>query len=181
MQKNYVRTNADILGEFLHKLELAEYDFLIVVAAGNVNDLFYCADKNDLYGYHKYVDGEDNLQDVIQGGALAYNNNFLSAIELESVKSRIITVGSVGYTYLSQKKYVYSEFSNIGERVDVCAPGEKILSTIPSGKKSFIGVEGFDNNNGTSFAAPYISGIAGFALSEESNTKRLCHKKNNMQ
>lgn len=175
--KNYVRTNADILGEFLHKLELAGYDFLIVAAAGNANDLFYCADKNDLYGYHDYDKIRDNLQDVIQGGVLAYNNNFLNAIELESVKSRIITVGSIGYTYFPQKKYVYSKFSNIGERVDVCAPGEKILSTIPSGKKSFIGVEGFDNNNGTSFAAPYISGIAGLLYQKNPTLNAYAIKK----
>ena len=175
--KNYIKTNADILGEFLHKLELAGYDFFIAVAAGNVNKLCYCADKNDLYGYHDYDEKKDNLQDMIQGGALAYNNHFLNAIELESVKSRIITVGSIGFTYLSQKKYVYSDFSNIGERVDVCAPGEKILSTIPNGKKSSIGVDGFDNNRGTSFATPYISGIAGLLYQKNPTLNAYAIKK----
>ena len=45
----------------------------------------------------------------------------------------------------------------MGERVDVCAPGENIWSCVPKNIKA----NGYDYKGGTSMAAPYIAGIAG--------------------
>lgn len=44
-----------------------------------------------------------------------------------------------------------ASFSNIGDSIDISAPGVEILSSIPGGK--------YGVANGTSMAAPYVSGI----------------------
>lgn len=161
---NYVKTNAEILGKFLDKLILQGYDFVIVTAAGNVEDKEYYISESSVYGYEEC--GEDFTGERLSGNALAYYNSYLNAIELESVKSRIITVGAVNHitTGTGVNKtttFNYASFSNTGSRVDVCAPGEDIVSTIPSNISSSINITGYDKMRGTSMAAPYISGLAG--------------------
>ncbi|MBI2520218.1 MAG: S8 family serine peptidase [Bdellovibrio sp.] len=54
-----------------------------------------------------------------------------------------------------------SEFSNYGGAVDVLAPGDQILSTYPQKlTPSFFSVVGYEIKNGTSQAAPFISGLS---------------------
>lgn len=163
---NYVKTNASILGNFLDKLILQGYDFVIVTAAGNVNyeELAYYVSESSLYGYEEWSEG--STEERLSGDALAYYNSYLNAIELESVKARIITVGAVDHTTTGTgtnrtTTYNYASFSNIGSRVDVCAPGVDVVSTIPSNIHSKIDISGYDTDSGTSMAAPYISGLAG--------------------
>ena len=76
------------------------------------------------------------------GGVLDYPGNF---------DERILTVGSIGKTGHP------SDFSAFGNRLDVVAPGESILSTLPGGFTEFM--------SGTSMAAPMVSGIAALILS----------------
>lgn len=163
--RNYVETNAKIMERFLQKLILQGYDFVIVVAAGNEENVFYCIDETSIYGYKKWSDG-DSEQNRLRGRVLAYYNHFLNAIEQPEVKARIITVGAIqlragGNTDADSLRYAYAAFSNVGTRVDVCAPGVEILSTIPPELYSDIAVAGYGRELGTSMAAPYIAGIAG--------------------
>jgi cell wall-associated protease len=54
-----------------------------------------------------------------------------------------------------------ANFSNYGGMVDVLAPGELILSTIPTAiLPSFFSMKGFDFKSGTSQASPFVAGIA---------------------
>ncbi len=51
----------------------------------------------------------------------------------------------------------HSYFSNYNDKVDICAPGEDIYTTSKSG--------GYCTADGTSYSAPYVSGIAALAAS----------------
>lgn len=71
---------------------------------------------------------------------------------------RILTVGSIGSTG------VRSYFSNYGSKLDVVAPGENILSLLPSDSQGYL--------SGTSMAAPHVSGVAALMLSVNSALSR---------
>ena len=63
----------------------------------------------------------------------------------------IVAVGSIG---ISGSR---SSFSNFGSWVDICAPGESILSTVPSNS--------YGTMSGTSMACPHVSGVAALIVS----------------
>jgi len=69
----------------------------------------------------------------------------------------VITVGAIN----RKGKRWYDSFtqqgSNYGDNLDVMAPGEDIWSTVLNNS--------YDSNTGTSYAAPYVSGIAALILS----------------
>jgi len=63
----------------------------------------------------------------------------------------------VGASSWKGGKQLAAPFSNYGdERVDVFAPGQSIYSTVPNDK--------YDRNNGTSMAAPMVSGLAALMM-----------------
>ena len=86
--------------------------------------------------------------------AAAGNNNTNANIYPCSYEN-VICVGSV------DADGSISAFSNYGGEVDILAPGDQILSTIPT---SFIplkmNIQGYDILSGTSQAAPYVSAAA---------------------
>ena len=166
-----IKKAANEEGKFLNGLLDAGFDFTICVAAGNGNDTTY-------YRYQSikmpleihYTDKKPNVwssmpnlykETELKGKYLAFYNNYLNAIVDTEVKDRIIVVGSCKLN--ADGSYSYSDFSGIGNRVDVMAPGEKIYSTI-------------DNNNyandiwsGTSMATPHVSGVAAMLYSLDPN------------
>ena len=162
---NLITESANILDGYLSRListreAEGKSDFVICVAAGNANnDYFYKDDKSD-WGYRKMT-LFDKFISIFgwrgeQGTALAEFSSPLNFIKSPDVKNRIIVVGSIG---IDNKKstqtntiYIYSNFSNVGDRVDIVAPGEKIYSCINNG---------YATKDGTSMATPHVSGVAG--------------------
>lgn len=149
---NYIRTNAEILQRFVEKLIDNGYEFTIVTAAGNVNNLTYRKDSASCYGYVTDSSGTE------KGGALAEFNSFFNYPYSEKVKERTICVGSFGLKSDGNgSEYRYSPFSNVGDRVDVAAPGEDIISTVPGSEYKIL--------SGTSMSAAHVSGEAGLLYS----------------
>lgn len=162
---NYIKANAEIVQVFLQKLQTRGYDFVIITSAGNVNSAKFSVDPNeDRYGYIKIDENtkEDEEKEIYTGGANALYNSFFNYIQSPNIKNRIICVGSIGFTGIPEdEQYYYASSSNIGTRVDVVAPGEKIYSTFPGNN--------YENSSGTSMAAPHVSGTAGMMYSVNPN------------
>ena len=137
--EEYLNNEATIYGNFLNKLINQGYEFVIVQAAGN--------DHRD-----------------------ARTNGIFCHIDMQPARDRIIVVGAIGnngshknglFGWFGERVfdgYYYAGFSNYGERVDVVAPGVDIYSTVPGNRYE----GGWD---GTSMAAPHVSGVAAMCFS----------------
>lgn len=130
---------------FFRKCLDAGYDFLIVKCAGNENgyDWTTCSVTDDHpYGY--MIDNnvtDDTVYDA--------QYDILGAIKDNTVAKHILIVGAAeNHT----EYYTTAHFSNVGNRVDVYAPGVNILSDLPT---NITGMK-----EGTSMATPIVSGVA---------------------
>lgn len=116
------------------------YDFLVVQSAGNGNDEAYAVDatQNGLFC------------------SINEKNAFLpfKNVEVQDLFDRIIIVGSAGVT---NGAYMQSSSSNVGSRVDVCAPGIEVFSCTKD--------DTYGRKSGTSMAAPVVTGIASLVWS----------------
>ena len=156
---NYLQHQADLAEAMLSRLiesrkSAGKSDFVLCVAAGNNNYTPYYPDDTALYGYVEQGAGSYEY-----GSAEAKHNNFLNLIDDSEVAGRIIVVGAAGVDdsacTADETKYSYAYFSNIGERVDVCAPGVDVYSAY---------VNGYDYMSGTSMATPHVTGVAGLVF-----------------
>lgn len=103
-----------------------------------------------------------NRTDKITGGIaiFASGNEGLTGNCYPACMDEVIAVASM------QGDYIYAPYSNYGEWVDIVAPGGYmdfdsrlgVLSTLPDNMYGF--------NEGTSMAAPHVSGIAALVLSK---------------
>ncbi len=147
--RSLARSYAVPIENFLRKSLEKNYDFVIVGAAGN------------------------------DGGIDAAFSSPWNAIEDESIKNHIIVVGSITnegkeshwFRADTHKGYSISNFSNLGNRVDIVAPGDEIYSTVPTSMDPGIlwANDGFTKMSGTSMAAPHVSGVASMVWSINPN------------
>lgn len=116
------------------------YDFLVVQSAGNGNDGGQAvnASQNGLFC------------------SFANSNVFLpfAGVSKQDLLDRIIIVGSAA---LGEDGYIQSDSSNVGEIVDICAPGVMIYSCVHD--NSYV------SKSGTSMAAPMVTGVASLVWS----------------
>ena len=116
------------------------YDFVAVQSAGNGNDEGYAVDASENGMFCSF--NEKNL-------FLPFTN-----VKAEDLLNRIIIVGSAE---LTANGYYQSETSNVGDIVDICAPGVDILSCTNDNT--------YSRKSGTSMAAPVVTGVAGLVWS----------------
>lgn len=133
-------------------------DFIIVQSAGNGNKLGVGVDAHKYAGYFASIDA-----DIIQSVAKEFKKKDVVLdhnITAEDIQNSYMIVGAMD---VKQKKgnWQLSEFSNYGDSVTVCAPGVDVFSTIVSG-----GFDGsYGNMDGTSMAAPIVTGITAMVWS----------------
>jgi len=188
---NYFNNYSKIINELITKMIDKGYSFVIVVSAGNANNnaYYYSTDKerdtgigfidvavydnekNHLYAIDNNVTyGAENSNASIMCGTMQakYSSPLLYS-DNEIVCSCVICVGAAGNLQEgSGRGFAISKFSNLGERVDIYAPGENIISTIPT---TLGNIDSYGEMSGTSMAAPYVSGAAGFAWSVDPDLK----------
>ena len=111
------------------------YEFIIVQSAGNGNEDGYAvsASQNGLF---------TGLKDY--GTFLPF-----AGVDKQDLLDRIIIVGSAG---VEGRGYVQSSSSNVGDVVDICAPGVMVYSCYPDND--------YGMKSGTSMAAPMVTGVA---------------------
>lgn len=68
-----------------------------------------------------------------------------------------------------EKNGARASFGNFGEEVDIAAPGVQILSTLDSGPFSARNDNAYVNYQGTSMAAPHVSGVVALMLASNPN------------
>lgn len=166
---NYLSMQADLTEKALSRIitsrEAAHKpDFVICVSAGNSNNTYYYKDDKKTYGYREKMTVWESIKYMFGwrgeiGNSLAQYNNFLSLMDADSVKNRLIVVGAVGIDALTSTstytQYSYADFSNVGTRVDIVAPGVNVYSSV---------LGGYTSLDGTSMATPHVSGVAGLVF-----------------
>lgn len=166
---NYLERQAALAGTGLSRMiarrtAAGQSDFVICVAAGNSNAIEYYKDDTQPYGYREEMTAWEKIMYSFgwrgeSGDSEAAYNNFLNLISRQEVKDRIVVVGAVGIddskSTRSQTFYSYAYFSNIGDRVDVAAPGVSIYSSV---------VNGYARLSGTSMSTPHVAGVAGLVF-----------------
>ena len=109
-----------------------------------VHDAIQYAAANDVLFVHSAGNENANINPNEQPN---FPDDFA---EGEEISKNVITVGASTWTY---GENLVAEFSNYGNvSVDVFAPGYKIYSSTAG--------EGYERFDGTSMAAPYVSGVA---------------------
>jgi subtilisin family serine protease len=139
--KYAIDNGADIINMSFGKSFSPQKEFVdnVVALADEANVLLIHAAGND----GKNLDTEDNFPN-------RYNT------EEEVLANNWLTVGAS--TITTKKKALAANFSNYGKtKVDVFAPGHNMLMCAPGSAYEFA--------NGTSFAAPTVSGIAALIMS----------------
>lgn len=150
----------------LAKLRERGYDFLIVQSAGN--------GANNGKGIDACYNGYFS--------SVTRENCFEGTLGKDDILDRIIIVGASECTRKNEgtgSYYEMTEWSNAGTAVDICAPGQRIWSTVYGDKK-------YQNKDGTSMSAPIVSGVCSLVwgadpgLSGAEVKKIVCDSKNSI-
>lgn len=121
-----------------------EYAYLHGANVENMSLGGFCDDGED---HHLFSEAIGNASDngttvVVAAGNDGIDASWFCPANVE----RACTVASIG------TGHALSNFSNFGDLVDVAAPGEGIMSSVPGGS--------FESKDGTSMASPHVAAVA---------------------
>ncbi len=142
--KIYTDLDAMLYSCYMSALLARGYDFICVQSAGNGN-------------------GDGHAVDAVQNTlfcSITKQNAFTPffGVSAQDVLDRIIVVGSAR---LESGSYYQASSSNVGDQVNVCAPGVSVFSCVTEG--------GYDYMSGTSMAAPHVTGVTALVWSINPN------------
>lgn len=135
-------------------------DFIIVQSAGN--EKTDCTNNGSFSSItRESIDYVFDNQDEIWPGL---DISFREEYSADDIYKHIIIVGATDKPS-SKNEYKLTDFSNYGDNISIVAPGKDIFSTIYSG-----GINGnYGYNDGTSMAAPIVSGVTALVWSVNPN------------
>ena len=150
METNSKRTALDSAIMIIQLLQNGQDDFIMVQAAGNGYDnsgpgvdamwsCFFSAVDEDIYNLLS-----SSKRESLEKQGITYND----------IANRIMIVGAVDNIVDKNGNYQMTYFSNYGDNVDICAPGENIYSTVTDASGNY------ETESGTSMAAPMVTGAA---------------------
>lgn len=167
----YVNTRAkntgmDAIALIISVLTSNEDDFLLVQAAGNGYDDRGPGFDAKMNGYFCAID-EELFQSLNQGTREKLQK---LGITYQTIKEHIMIVGAVRNAKNNLQQYEMTEFSDFGNTIDICAPGENVFSTITmrdgdANNKDEDDGKIYAKLSGTSMAAPMVTGSAAYIWS----------------
>lgn len=141
-----LRREGNLAAAAMARLLEQGYDFVVVQSAGN--------------GLGDSGRAVDARQNGWFASITAQSSTGSARFSAQDVLDRVLIVGAAGQSAGGAAQYECCTFSNYGARVDVCAPGRDVYSTVPG--NTFSGFEftgGYQSLSGTSMAAPIVSGV----------------------
>ncbi len=136
-----------ILDEHGNKIDTySEYEQLIISYALQEGVVVVAATGNES---NHWIEGEAGDTDSYAG-----QEQYTSPVIYPAAYNGVIGVGAVDT--VSSKEPIIADFSNIGDEVDVVAPGISIYSTYANNE--------YGNMSGTSMSTPFVSGLAALIL-----------------
>ncbi len=149
--------SANLASKALVELLIKGKDFVVVQSSGNGTEDGYAIDTK----YSGYFASIKNSNIIVPQNV---------SFSKRDVLDRIIIVGNAQKN--DDGNYQQEVSSNGGSRVDICAPGTNIYSTVPGEVSDGWGgwINGaYANLNGTSMAAPMVTSVCGMVWSVNSN------------
>lgn len=138
---------------YIAKMLQRGYDFICCQSAGNG------VYKNDKFAYAVDASNNGTFCPITADNAV----KTVKGVTPQEIVDRIIIVAAAKFTGFNT--YEQADFSNGGSQVSICAPGYDIYSTYYKGDGKDYNYCSYAYLNGTSMAAPIVTGIASLVWS----------------
>ena len=138
---------------YIAKMLQRGYDFICCQSAGNG------VYKNDKFAYAVDASNNGTFCPITVDNAV----KTVKGVTPKEIVDRIIIVAAAKFTGFNT--YEQADFSNGGSQVSICAPGYDIYSTYYKGDGKDYNYCSYAYLNGTSMAAPIVTGIASLVWS----------------